>query len=131
MDLDAVPQEGNRTLGGQRKAVYARDAQGRIVVVPSAGWEVEEIVTTQAVDALRRQADVAHARVLAGISSPLEFWIYAKRMDVALLAQASGIWRWRIKRHLRPPVFARLSDAVLTRYADALGISADELKRLP
>ncbi|HEX5127050.1 MAG TPA: hypothetical protein VFW00_09955 [Rhodocyclaceae bacterium] len=131
MEESAVPQEGNRTLGGQRKAVYAKDAQGSIVVVPSAGWEAEEIVTTQAVDALREQAEAARARVLAGVSSPLEFWIYAKRMDVALLAQTSGVWRWRIKRHLRPTIFTQLPILTLNRYANALGISVAELKQLP
>ncbi len=40
-----VPQEGNSTLGGHRKAMYARGADGKLHIVQSAGWEVEEIVT--------------------------------------------------------------------------------------
>ena len=40
-----VPQEGNSTLGGHRKAIYARGADGKLHIVQSAGWEVEEIVT--------------------------------------------------------------------------------------
>jgi hypothetical protein len=131
MDLDAVPQEGNATLGGHRKAVYARDAQGRMVITQSAGWEVEEIVTTQAVDLLKEQADAARERAARGQASTLEYWMYACRMDVALLSQTSGFWQWRVKRHLRPEVFATLSPAALTRYADALGITADQLRSLP
>lgn len=131
MEFDQVPQEGNRTHAGLRKALYARDAQGRIVTAPSQGWEVEEIVTLQAVDALRQQAEEARARVVAGTASPLEYWMYAQRMDLALLAQASGLWRWRVRRHLRPAVFARLTPALLARYADALGLTVDQLTRLP
>ncbi|MFT4174529.1 MAG: hypothetical protein QM639_18330 [Rhodocyclaceae bacterium] len=131
MDARAVPQEGNRTHAGQRKAVYARGEDGRIVAVASQGWEVEEIVTTQAVDALRAQADAARIRARAGHSAPLEYWMYAKRMDVALLAQATGLWRWRVRRHLRPAVFARLPARILQRYAQALGLTPDTLCQVP
>ncbi len=131
MDIDDVPQEGNATLAGIRKAVYARGANNRIVTVASAGWEVEEIVTQQAVDIFSDYAKAARARVKAGDSSPLEYWMYARRMDLATFAQSSGIWRWRIRRHFRPAIFARLSPALLDRYAEALGISRQSLCQLP
>lgn len=131
MEIDQVPQEENRTLGGHRKAVYARDASGKMVLVASKGWEVEEIVTVQAVDVFHAQAEAARARAVAGQSSPLEYWMYARRMDVEMLAQVSGLWQWRIRRHLRPDVFARLSPKVLARYAEALGLLAETIRHLP
>jgi hypothetical protein len=131
MDIDQVPQDDNSTLGGHRKAVYARDADGKLVLVASRGWEVEEIVTTQAIDVFQAQAEAARARVEAGQSAPLEYWMYARRMDVEMLAQVSGLWQWRIRRHLRPTVFARLSAKVLARYAEALGLSTEQIARLP
>jgi len=131
MELDAVPQEGNAALAGQRKVVYARDAQGRMVGVASQGWEVEEIVTGQAVDALQALAQAAHRRVLAGQASTLEYWMYERRMDPVLLAQTSGFWRWRVRRHLRPAVFARLAAHHKQRYAEALGLPLATLERLP
>ena len=131
MDLDAVPQEGNATLGGQRKVMYARGEGGRIVAVPSRGWEAEEIVTSQAVDALIEQAQEARARVLAGTAAPLEYWMYERRMDVPLLSQTSGFWQWRVKRHLQPEHFAKLSLKQLERYSDALGVPPADLQKLP
>jgi hypothetical protein len=131
MDLHAVPQEGNATLGGHRKAVYARDANGRMVIAPSKGWEAEEIVTTNAVETLHAQAVDAHRRVQAGTASTLEYWMYERRMDVPLLSQTSGFWQWRVKRHLRPEIFATLPDKHLQRYADALGLSIADLRKLP
>jgi len=131
MDLDAVPQEGNATLGGHRKAMYARDAQGRMVLAASRGWEVEEIVTRHAVEALNALAEAARERVKCGTASPLEFWMYERRMDVALLAQASGFWQWQVRRHLRPKRFARLTPRQLMRYAQALGLTAEALGTLP
>ncbi len=124
-----VPQEGNSTLGGHRKAVYARGADGKLHLVQSAGWEVEEIVTRQAVDDLLRLTEDARQRVLAGQTSPLEFHMHRVRMDVPLLAQASGIWQWRLRRHFRPAVFAGLTPALLGRYAEAMGISVEQLKK--
>jgi len=131
MHVNEVPQEGNATLAGLRKAVYARNADNRIISVASAGWEVEEIVTQQAADIFSAYAAAARARVLQGESSPLEYWMVAQRMDLATFAQSSGIWRWRIRRHFRPALFARLSPAMLDRYADALGISRQTLCQLP
>lgn len=131
MNVDAVPQEGNTTLGNQRKAMYARAADGRMVIVASRGWEAEEIVTRHAVAVHETHATSARARVEAGLTSPLEFWMYERRMDIALLAQTSGFWQWQVKRHLRPRTFIKLSAVQLARYATALGVSAAALKALP
>ena len=131
MDMQNVPQEGNRTLGGHKKAVYARDAGGHIVAVASRGWEVEEIVTGQALEQLQSLTEAARQNVLNNRSSPLEYWMYARRMDLHLLAQTTGIWRWRIRRHFRPEIFSRLSPRVLARYAEALGLTVQELQHLP
>jgi hypothetical protein len=122
-----VPQEGNSTLAGNRKAVYAVADDGRLRLVPSRGWEVEEIVTRQAVEDLERRAESALARARAGETSPLEYHMYRARMDVELLSQTTGLWRWRIRRHFNPAVFARLPLALRRRYAAALGIPVEAL----
>lgn len=131
MDVNDVPQEGNCTLGAHRKALYAKDPNGKMVVVPSCGSEVDEIVTLQAINRMNGQAEDARLRVLAGVSSPLEYWMYARRMDVALLSQVSGIWQWRIRRHFNPTCFKQLSQNQLTTYAEALGLSPAQVLTLP
>ena len=131
MDQDAVPQEGNATLGGERKVMYARGTDGRMVLVPSRGWEAEEIVTSQAVQALQLLAEQSRERVRAGAASPLEYWMHERRMDIPLLAQTSGFWQWQVRRHLQPAGFVRLSAAQRQRYADALGLSPDEIGQVP
>ena len=131
MEMKNVPQEGNKTLGGHKKAVYAKDAGGHIVAVASKGWEVEEIVTSQAVEEMQALTETARQNVLNGLSAPLEYWMYVRRMDLLLLAQSTGIWRWRIRRHFHPEIFARLSPGVLARYAEALSLTIQQLQRLP
>ena len=127
MNLESVPQEGNTTLGGHRKAMYARAEDGRIVIAASRGWEAEEIVTRQAVEDLERRAEEARERARSGRGSALEYHMYRARMDLELLAQATGLWRWRVRRHLKPKGFARLPPALKLRYAEALGISVEAL----
>ena len=56
--------------------------------------------------------------------------MYRARMDVPMLAEAAGLWRWRVRRHLRPQVFARLPLVLKRRYAEALGIAPQALERL-
>jgi hypothetical protein len=131
MDVNDVPQEGNRTLGVHRKALYAKDADGKMVIVPSRGSEVDETVTMQAVHRMNALAEAARQRVLAGKSAPLEYWMYARRMDVALLSQVSGVWQWRIRRHFNPQRFEQLPPRILARYAEALGMTAAQLKTRP
>jgi hypothetical protein len=125
-----VPQEGNATLAGHRKAVYAVGDDGRLRIVASRGWEVEETVTRQALEDLERRAREARERALAGRGSPLEYHMYRARMDVALLSQTTGLWRWRVRRHLRPGAFERLPPALKARYADALGVPVEALVKL-
>jgi hypothetical protein len=131
MKVDDVPHDPNAIYGGQRKLLYAVDKSGEYTGVNSEGWEAETFATLSAVEALARLRDDAWARAKRGESSPLEYHMYRRRMEPATLAAASGIWRWRLARHLKPAAFARLSRAILARYADALGLTVDELRALP
>ncbi len=131
MKLSEVPQDNNPGYEAEKRAVYAIDDSGRYTVATSTGWEAEDVVNTLAVEEFRRLAREARERVLNGLASPLEFHMYDRRMDVPTLAQATGIWQWRLKRHLRPAVFRTLSPRILARYADALGLSIAEAQTLP
>lgn len=131
MDVNDVPQEGNRTMGGHRRAMYARDKDGRIVIVPSRGGEVDETVTLQALDRISEMTEEARQRVLAGESSPLEYWMYAQRLDLPQLSQVTGFWQWRIRRHFRPEKFAKLPKETLENYAWVMGITVEQLRKLP
>ncbi len=124
-----VPQEDSTSLAGHRKALYAVADDGRLRLTPSSGWAAEEVCNRLAVEDLRRRARAARERALAGAASPLEYHMYRARMDLALLAQATGLWRWRVRRHFRARVFARLPLSLRERYAEALGISVATLSR--
>jgi len=50
---------------------------------------------------------------------------------VESLAPAAGFWQWRVRRHLKPAVFAKLPRDILSRYAEAMGLTVEQLKALP
>jgi hypothetical protein len=126
-----VPQHSAKAFMGRSKALYAEGEDGRYQIVPSKGWEAEEIVLDQAIDEFKRLAAEAHAKAKAGLASPLEYHMYARRMDPVLLADVSGFWQWQVRRHLRPGAFDALPAAKQERYAEALGLDVGTLKSIP
>jgi hypothetical protein len=132
MKKDDVPQQHDQSiLEGHQRACYALDENGHYVVVGSVGWEVEKIVNGQANDDVREQIVQALERVRRGERSPLLYHMARRQMTAGLLSAYSGISQIRIHWHLRPRVFARLSEQVLYRYADALQIPIAELRCIP
>lgn len=130
MKENEVPQDGIPTYGGRRKLFYAVNEDGAYVTVRSSGWEAEAIATGSALDEIERQRTDAWRRATSGATSPLEYYMHYRRMDIALLAKATGFSRWRIRRHFRSTVHARLTDPVLVRYSEALGIDVATLRIL-
>ncbi|MCL2457973.1 MAG: hypothetical protein FWF31_03830 [Desulfobulbus sp.] len=130
MDSRDVPQDQIPVFAGHSKAVYALDCSGEYTLVSTSGWEVEEIVTRQALDELAHMRQEALAAHRAGQLSPLAYQMYDKKMDVATLARESGFWQWRVRRHFRPEVFNKLSPKILAVYAEVLGIPLAELQQI-
>lgn len=131
MEKESVPQDNSPTYAGLRKLVYAVDNNGKYTGVPSTGWEVESYATETAVSELDRLRIDAWQRARNGQTSALEYHMYANRMEPDTLSATTGIWRWRIRRHFDPQRFAKLSERILTRYADAMGISVAALRVVP
>ena len=131
MREDDVPQYDRSAYGGHRKLLYAVDQSGRYKGVESVGCEIEADATYDAIADLDEATRDAFSRAQRGEVAPLAYHMFRCRMDETLLAQAAGLWRWRVRRHLRPDRFARLSDRVLERYAAALDLEVAELRALP
>jgi hypothetical protein len=131
MDKESVPQDNSPTYAGLRKLLYAVDANGKYTGVPSTGWEVESYATEAAVSELDRLRIDAWQRARDGKTSALEYHMYANRMEPDTLSATTGIWRWRVRRHFDPRRFAKLSERMLTRYAEAMGITVEQLIRVP
>jgi hypothetical protein len=129
MKVNEIPQDNIRTLGGLKKAVYALDENGRYQRAPTTGWEVEETVLLDALADYDRKAEEARQKVLDRQSSPIAYFMYMRRMDTVTLAQAMGLFRWQVKRHMKPHIFRKLDAARLQQYADLFRIPVEALTR--
>jgi len=130
MDIKSVPQDDSSTYSNNKKAIYARGEDGSVNVVGSSGWNAEETVTKQALEDLKDSAAEAYCEVLYGKKSTLYYYMFAVRMDLQVLADSTGFFKWTIKKDFDPKKFANISDKRLAVYADAMGKSMDELRVL-
>ena len=108
-------------MGGKRLC-YAVDDQGRYVQAYSSGWSAEQTVKGLAWKAIDAELSVLRERLGGGRISPLRYFMRARQMDLSLLASNMGLWRIRVWWHLRPRVFASLSERWLLAYADCLDV---------
>ena len=129
MDINEIPQDDSKIFRGQKKVIYATQ-NGHYKTGTTTGWDMEAFVIEQAVEEFNQLTNEALDAVKRGEKSPLFYYMYRYRFDLPSLAQATGFWQWQIKRHFKPSVFAKLSDKVLSRYAEVFGVSILELQQV-
>jgi len=130
MKKENVPQDLS-SLGKITKEVcYATDSEGKYVTQLSDGWDVKITALDVAWQEIDGRIANAKQRVLNGETSPLLFFMELRLMDLGILADYTGFWKWQIKRHLKPAVFNKLSEKDLKKYAEAFNVKVDELKSM-
>lgn len=122
-----IPQEKNDAQDGQRKVMYAPNKSGEFEKF-KYGSSVEEYATKLAVQEYEVLKEEALQKIKKGTSSPIEYFMYNNRMDLPTLASVTGLFQFRIKRHLQAKIFKKLNDSMLARYALAFNIDIKELK---
>jgi hypothetical protein len=119
------------SLGKITKEVcYATDSSGKYVTELSSGWEVKINALDVAWKDIEERTAKARQQVLNSEASPLLFFMEYRLMDISILSDYSGFWKWQIKRHLKPEVFNKLSDKKLQKYADAFNVKVEDLKTM-
>jgi hypothetical protein len=132
MKVNEVPQDDVFDYSaGIKKGNYALDDKGKYVMVPSKGWVVDEMINRMAYDEYKAKEEETRKAVLAGQKSPLAYYMELRQMTPEILGKTAGIAAFRVKRHLRPEIFARLKPSVLEAYAKALAITTEELISVP
>jgi hypothetical protein len=130
MKKEEVPQDLS-SLGKITKEVcYATDESGNYVKELSKGWEVKITALDTAWSDIEMRMQTAREKVEKNEASPLLFFMERALMDMSILAGYTGFWKWQIKRHLKPAVFAKLTEKKLQRYADVFNVSIGDLKSM-
>ncbi len=131
MEADKVPQDDKNVLEGKLKVLkYAVDKDGNYTKVKTVGWEPENIVLSQAWDEINAKVDEVKLKVLAGELSPIAFYMEKQMLDLKMLAGYVGYPAFRVKWHLKPRTFKKLSEKQLDKYADAFRITREQLLRV-
>lgn len=131
MKKDEVPQDkSNLESANFRELCYAVDDDGQYVTENSTGWKPKTIALDNAMQVIEERIADAKERVLAGKTSPIEYYMELHKMDVGILASYVGFWQWRVKRHFKPNVFKKLKKSTLQKYADVFDISIEALKKI-
>ncbi|PZX91980.1 hypothetical protein DOS84_17950 [Flavobacterium aquariorum] len=129
MKKDEVPQDkGNLSNKNMKELVYATDEKGNYTTALSTGWEPKTIALSNSIEEISERIAIAKAQVENNEVSPICYYMEFCRMDIGVLSSYVGMWQWRVKRHFKPRVFARLSDSILEKYAESFNITIEELK---
>lgn len=129
MEKENVPQDkSNLTKNNVKELLYATDENGNYTTTLSTGWEPKTIALSNSIDEINERIAEAKQQVLNGEVSPIVYFMEVNKMDLTILSSYVGFWKWRVKRHFKPSVFATLSDKILQKYADTFEVSIEELK---
>jgi len=114
-----------------KEICYAVDHEGHYVLAQSAGWEPKNIANDQAWEVIRHQLAAVVSKIDAGKLSPLAYHMVKNQMTPGLLARYAGCSWWRVRRHLKPSGFRKLSIDMQKRYADIFDITPEALGAIP
>ena len=129
MKKEEVPQDkGNLSKSNMKELVYATDEKGNYTTALSTGWEPKTIALSNSIDEINERIATAKEQVKNGEVSPIVYFMEVEKMDIAVLSSYVGMWQWRVKRHFKPLVFAKLNDTILQKYAETFNISVHELR---
>jgi hypothetical protein len=123
-----VPQDNEGLHDDKfRDLCYAVDDDGNYTTVHSTGWSPKNEAMKQAWEEIHTQVEEARKKVINGELSMLAYHMEKNIMAVKLLSQYTGISRRKIRKHLKPEVFAKLDTNILEKYAEAFNIRLEDL----
>ena len=130
MKKEEVPQDQGALGKITKEVCYATDEEGKYTTQLSEGWDVKASALDVAWQDIGERVAEAKEKVLRGEASPPLYFMELKLMDIGVMAAYTGFWKWRIRRHLRPAIFHKLSDRRLQRYAQVFEVSVNDLKSM-
>lgn len=129
MKKQDLPQdESNLKSANMTEVLYVTDENDNYTTANSIGWDAKKMALDESLELINERIAEAKQNVADDIVSPIIYFMELNKMDFSVLASYVGFWQWNVKRHSKPKNFKKLSESSLKKYADAFGISVDELK---
>lgn len=129
MKKQDLPQdESNLQSANMTEVLYVTDENDNYTTANSIGWDAKKAALEESMELINERIEEAKQNVANNLVSPIVYFMELNKMDVQVLAAYVDMWQWTVKRHAKPKTFKKLSDSTLKKYADAFGISVEELK---
>lgn len=129
MKKQDLPQdESNLQSANMTEVLYVTDENDNYTTANSIGWDAKKAALEESMELINERIEEAKQNVANNLVSPIVYFMELNKMDVQVLAAYVNMWQWTVKRHVKPRTFKKLSDSTLKKYADAFGISVEELK---
>ncbi|MNU12978.1 hypothetical protein D3C71_10120 [compost metagenome] len=129
MKKQDLPQdESNLQSANMTEVLYVTDENDNYTTANSIGWDAKKAALEESMELINERIEEAKQNVANNLVSPIVYFMELNKMDVQVLAAYVDMWQWTVKRHAKPKIFKKLSDSTLKKYADAFGISVEELK---
>lgn len=106
----------NKEKGFTQKVDYQYSANQEII---RQGWDAAE----ERMNAVRQQ-------IAAGMLSPIAYHMERCLMELPILASYMKLTRWRVRRHLKPSGYNKLTTELRSKYAAVFGIPVNELDKI-
>ncbi|MFA5444159.1 MAG: hypothetical protein WC128_01785 [Bacteroidales bacterium] len=110
-----------------RDRTYALDDDGKYREIPSAGWAPKNEAIRFSLNYNGEEALDVRKEVISGKYSPLMYHMIRLVMTAGILADYTGFSKRKIHKFCKPKHFASLKPEELSRIADAMNISVEEL----
>ncbi len=128
MKFDEVPQDEAFLQEGKiRDLCYVVDKDGHYTSALSKGWAPKNEAIKLAWNQIYDHAEETRLLVMEGKLSPIALYMELNIMDLTILANYMDLPRWKVRRHLKMKGFKKLNTDMLSKYAEALNITASEL----
>ncbi len=127
--LDENNQEDKLLYTYNRELFYGFDKDGKYVRKVHYQNPSNQVIIKQSWDAAEERIEEVKQKVLAGLISPVAFFMEKNLMEVPMLAAYMEMWKFTVRRHFKPKVFNKLKPEILQKYADVFGISVEELRK--
>lgn len=129
MKKNEVPQDRSQMEKAKMTEVlYVTDENDRYTTEHSKGWEAKTLALDESLELINERVREARDHIKNGTGSPIHYFMEVQRMDWAVLSAYVGKWSFFVKQDAKPKNFKKLSSKTLQKYADAFGISVEELK---
>ena len=128
MIKEETPQDPSGLDKFTKEVCYVIDDKGNYTTELSRGWDIKSSALEVTWEDIGNKTVGALQKVKSGEASPVLYYMQLRLMDFEIMSAYTGFWQWKIKRHLKPEVFKKLSDKKLLKYASLFEVSLDELK---